>query len=983
MSNMETIRRRKFTYVYVSAKFAVCTLWAASNASAQRAEDIVVTGTRIKQENVLVSGPVVTLTHEDIATRGTTRIEDLVNELPQVFASQGSNINNGATGIATVDLRGLGSARTLVLIDGRRMSSGTVNEIAADLNQIPAALIKNIDVLTGGSGAVYGSDALAGVVNFQMERDFEGFRFDAQIGTYQHNNRNKKIQSALLDAGELTSAPSQNQFDGFTEDFTLVFGKSLGRNRGNITGYLGYREIGAVLQNQRDYAGCFLDGGKKSNGEFVCSGSATTPEGIFTDASFDVDNYLFTIDPVAGDVFQRVSLFGDPAHPAASLFNANPETFFQRPDKRYTGGIFAHYDLSSRDAVYFDLMYTKDRSISQVSFSGNFFNTDRVNCDNPFLSGQQRDIICTARGFGPTDEADLRIGRRNVEGAPRREFLDHTSWRINMGIQGDFRPLDGFEYDVSVQYSTTGLDEKYENDVSKQRVQRAVLVTTDVNNNPICTSVVDGTDPNCIPINYFKTGGVTQAAVDYITRDASQRGRYTQTIVLANISGDLGMRVPGSTQAVQLVLGGEYRTDDFTLLVSDAFSSGDLAGQFAAVPNQSGNFNSREVFGEVQIPLINNRTFAQDVRLSGAFRLADNSLSGGTSSYSAGAIWQANTHIGVRAQYQRAARVANAIELFTPLRLDPLGGLLDPCEGSTPTATQAQCANSGVTAAQYGNIPLNPERVLNVTRGGNVDLDPENSDTFTLGTIIQFAGGLSGLNMSLDYFDITIQDFIGRAAPSRTLSGCVVDNDPFFCALIQRDPATGALWTNGNTFIVDTNINTGQLHTSGLDVSANYQMDLPAGWGGLSVGLNGTYLTNLSIQSIPGDPFLSCAGQYGGSCGTPNPRWRHVATLGWQSDNDMGAQLSWRHFAGLKAAPSVNAQVGSFDERLAAADYFDISFVYRGISDTTFRLGINNVFDQEPPVSTSTGAVFGNGNTYPQVYDALGRFMFARVTFDY
>jgi outer membrane receptor protein involved in Fe transport len=953
------------------------------NASAQLAEDIVVTGTRIKQENVLVSGPVVTLTHEDIATRGVTRVEDLVNQLPQIFAGQGSSISNGASGIATVDLRGLGSARTLVLVDGRRMASGTVNEIAPDLNQIPTALIKNIDVLTGGSGAVYGSDALAGVVNFQMERDFEGFRFDAQIGSYQHNNRDKRTQAALADAGELTPRLTQSQFDGFSKDFTFVFGKNIGRNRGNITSYLGYRETDSVLQNKRDYSGCPLADGRNSDGQISCGGSSTSGLGLFADGAFDLDNFLFTIDPVAGDAFQRVSATGSSSFPPPSIFNTNSDTLLQRPDKRYTGGVFAHYDFSSRDTIYLDLMYTKDKSIGQVSVSANFFNTDRISCDNPFLSAQQRDIICTSRGFGPNDDADLRISRRNVEGRPRREFLTHTSWRINGGARGQFRLLEGFDYDVSAQYSTTGLDETYRNDLSKINLQRALLATTDANGNPVCDSVLDGTDPNCVPINYFKVGEVTQAALDYITLNAAQQGRYSQTIGLASISGGLGIHAPGTQDEVKIVLGGEYRADDYTLAASPEFASGDLSGQIFPIPNQSGNFNSWEAFGEIQIPLFRDRSFAKDANVSGAFRLADNSLSGGTTSYSARASWQINTYLGVRAQYQRAARVANALELFTPSRLDRIGGLIDPCQGATPTASQAQCANSGVTAAQYGNIPLNPERTLNVIRGGNEGLNPENSDTFTLGAVFQFSQGLAGLSVSLDYFDISVQDFIGRAAPSRTLDGCIVQNDPFLCGLIRRDPVTGALWTNSAAFITDTNINTGKLLTSGLDVSANYQGDIAQGWGGVNIQFNGTYLTDLSIQALPGDPVLKCAGRYGGRCGTPNPRWRHVAALTWLSDKEFDARVSWRHFARVKAEAALNAQPGSFDEYLEAVDYFDMSVAYRGIADTTLRFGVNNVFDKAPPLSTSTAIPFGNGNTYSQVYDALGRFMFARLTFDY
>lgn len=962
-------------------------LFPAQLGHAQVAGEIIVTGTRIKQKNLLASSPITSLSDEDIATRGVTRVEDLVNELPQVFAGQGSNISNGSTGIATVDLRGLGPSRTLVLIDGRRMASGTVNQVAADLNQIPAALVKNIDVLTGGAGAVYGSDALAGVVNFQMERNFEGIRLDAQIGAYQHNNNNKSIQSILSASDNLSAAMAVNQLDGASKDFTLVYGKNFGNNKGNITAYLGYRDAKEIRQDARDYSGCPIRGGREAGGQIYCGGSFTSANGLFLDEDPNTTNFLYTIDPVTGNSFQRVTLSGEVGLTVAPVYNFNPDNFFQRPDKRYTAGIFAHYDLGYRDEIYTDFMYADDQSTAQLAPSGNFFNSNLVSCDNPFMSAQQRDIICTSRGFGPNDNADLLIGRRNVEGGPRRNTLHHKSYRGVVGLRGDFRVLTGFEYDMSAQFSSARLDEVLRNDISISRMQRALLASTDAQGNPVCDSVLDGSDPDCVPIDYFSLGGVTQAALDYVETQGRQNGEYKQTVFLATVSGDIGqygLQIPGTNSGAKIVLGSEYRKDNYRLTTDASLTSGDIAGNGGPKIGLSGVYDSFETFAELQMPVLENKPLAKELAFKGAYRYADNSLSGGAHIYAAGGTWQINNTLRLRGQYQRAIRVANAIELFQPSSLGLFGFAAgDPCAGATPIATISECANSGVTAAQYGNIAANPARQYNELRGGSRNLNPEKSNTFTIGAIFQMPDVFPGLIISADYFDIVVKDFIGKAESIQSINKCVFNADPFFCNLVKRDPTTGSLWLSDTGFVVASNINTGSLFTSGIDINANYEAELPANLGGLEFSLTGTILHDLIVQSFPGDPKNNCVGFYGDICGTPNPRWRHIASLNWQTDHNIDARLSWRHFANVKADAGLSAAAGSFDEQLGAADYFDLALTYRGLENARVRIGVNNIFDKEPPLSTSVGAGFGNGNTYPQVYDALGRFMFARITLDY
>lgn len=962
---------------------------AAAPATAQVVEDeIIVTGSRIKQKNLVANSPVTSVAAEEFAVRGTINVEDLINELPQVFAGQGSNIGNGASGTATVNLRGLGASRTLVLVDGRRMGPGSPNAIAPDLNQIPSSLIKNVDILTGGAGAVYGSDALAGVVNFEMERDFQGFRVDVNLGTFQHNNRNDEIQALLESSGNLTEAMTGNVVDGGSKDITLSFGTDFAEGEGSIVGYLGYRDQQEVVQGTRDYSGCAFGSGTSAGTAdpgVRCVGSFTTPLGTFTDPTFS--RYFFTLDEDNPNEFRNLDFAND-------TFNFNPTNHFQRPDERWTAGFFAEYNLTDKDTAYADVMYMDDRSIAQIAFSGNFGVTSEISCDNPFLSDGQRDVICDTSSFTDTELArfnDANVApflllRRNVEGDPRQDDLRHTSLRGVVGIKGDLRFAEGWEYDLSASRSRVHFANNYLNEIHVTRAQNALYATTGADGQPTCRPDLVS-DAACVPINWFRIGGVTDEALDYVQGTGFQDGNVEQSILQAVFTGDLGaVKSPMASSPAQVAVGVEYRVDDYELRTDDNFTQGLLAGQGGPSIGLSGEFDSTEVFGELNLPLISDAPFAEELTFNGAYRYADNSLSGGQSSYSAGLIWQPIPALRLRGQYQRAVRAANAVELFRATSIG-LFDTVDPCaNGSAPgggiAATAAECANSGVTAAQYGNITANPAGQYNQLLGGNTNLNPEKSDTYTLGAVLRPTGALEGFSLSVDYFDITVSDFIGTVPPGQAVSRCVSDADPFFCSLVNRDPASGSLWLNPNGFVTATNVNTGSLYTSGIDFNALYNFDL-GNKGSLGLNYTATYLLDLETESLPGDTPFECAGFYADDCGTPNPEWRSIASATWNTPWDISTRLSWRYFSAVDAYEGLAAEEGSFDSSLGAQSYFDLAFTYTGFEDVTLRAGVNNVLDREPPLSSSVGAGFGNGNTYPQVYDALGRYLFARATVNF
>ena len=409
-----------------AVRYALLTSAAAAAAvpaygADQTIQEVVVTGSRIAQPNLETTSPVTQVTAEDVITQGVTKIEDLVNQLPQAFAAQNGTVSNGATGTATVNLRGLGSPRTLVLIDGRRMPYGGVTSTPLpDLNQIPTAMVERVEVLTGGASAVYGSDAVAGVVNFIMKKDFEGVQFDGQYSLYQHNNDfggpgAVKLRDVI--AARSAQNPSQFQLpddnvtDGNGVQATLTMGVSTEDGRGNITAYASYQDNKQVLQRDRDFSACAL--GANPTISFACGGSGTSFPGQFTDFGAN-----FTPIPVLTASPARLTTCRIDINPlpafnntltgndfrgftTADQYNFGPLNHYLRPDRRYSLGAMGHYELAPFADVYTQLMFTDVRSTAQIAPGGIFFDTSTINCDNPFLSAQQATSLgCGAAGSG-------------------------------------------------------------------------------------------------------------------------------------------------------------------------------------------------------------------------------------------------------------------------------------------------------------------------------------------------------------------------------------------------------------------------------------------------------------------------------------------------------------------------------------------------------------------------------------------------------
>jgi outer membrane receptor protein involved in Fe transport len=972
MSNPNLKRAVRVALLAASASSAV--MYGSASVAQEELEQVIVTGSRIPQANLEGVSPVSVLGAQDIQFEGTVQVEDLINNLPQAFADQGGNISNGATGTATVNLRNLGTDRTLVLVNGRRMPAGSPQDVAVDLNAIPASLIERVEVLTGGASAVYGSDAVAGVVNFIMKDNFEGVQIDLNYNSYWHDNSDSFSQGLVSDAG-FKSAPGE-VWDGSEYSLGITMGSNFADGRGNATLFLGYTNTDPLLQSERDYSACAI-----STSGLYCGGSSTSYPGRFRPINLSGSGQApnRTMDE-NGNVIPWNGNF----------YNYGPLNYYQRPQERYQAAVFAHYDISDSAEVYTEFMFMDNSTVAQIAPSGSFGNViSTIHCDNPLLlqnGAQWRNTLCTNDGLGPNDTRDVIIQRRNVEGGGRRDDLGLTSYRGVVGIKGAF--LDGnWNYDVSGQYGSVIFAETYQNDFSTRRTQLALDVVA-TPNGPACRSFVDGSDLSCVPWNIWDPNGVTPEALGYVSTPGFTRGDTTQTVVTAALSSDLGkygMTLPTARDGIGVAFGAEYREEGLNFETDVAFTTGDLAGQGGNTLGVSGDYNVTDLFAEARIPLLQDIFLAQDVTVTGSYRYSDYSLDETTDTYGIGLDWQVVDDVRFRGSYQHAVRAPNVIELYSAASLGLYDMTRDPCGttqgGAPPTATLAQCQNTGLPAALYGTDLDSSAGQYNAIFGGNTELKPETADTWTAG-IVFTPTFVDGLAMTIDYWNISVEDTIGTVPPATALDQCLLTGAAEYCNLITRD-GQGTLWLLQEAQILATNINIGETKTSGWDVGVNYSLPMND-MGTLSFAFMGTYLDEFINTPLPGVSEYDCAGLYGPSnCGTPLPELRTRLRTTWATPWNVDVSLNWRFFDSVdieytSSDPDLADPASVFDwsKTLDSQNYFDISAVYTFAEKYTLTAGINNVLDESPPLSGQVGTGFGNGNTFPQVYDALGRYVF-------
>jgi iron complex outermembrane receptor protein len=923
-------------------------------------EEVIVTGSRIQRANLVTSSPVQQLDAEQLAFTGVTRVEDVLSALPQVTLDQSSGQAIESIGTATLELRQLGSSRTLVLLNGRRLPTNSPldTESGADVNFIPMQLVKRVEVLTGGASSTYGADAVAGVVNFVMIDDFEGVKLDYQFSQYRHDNDGGFIPDAAAASGFPFANDTVN--DGDTDDITFLIGGNLNEGRGNITAYATYRDIEGITQSERDYSACAI---RAVGGD--CLGSATNQAGSFY---FDNDGFA-AIYNVQGDQF---------APGVGDLFNFAPPSYLQRPDERTTFGAFAHYEMNEHVEVYSELMFMDNRSITQFGPAGVFFNTLDFNCGNPFLSDQQRTTVgCTG---DPDQVVQTIFGRRNVEGGPRFGDIRHNTYRGLFGARGDIN--ETWSYDVSYQYAEVDMRTRNGNYVNVARVDNAL----DVNPDGTCVNTDGGF---CVPYNIFQTGGVTEEALGYISQQYFERGTTDQEILQGFVQGNLGdydIKLPWAESGVTVVIGFEYREESIEYKPDDSALAGQVGGLGAALTPIEGEYDVTEIFTEASIPLVEGRDFMQSVVLDLGYRYSDYDPSGETTdTYKVALGWDINEQVKLRASYQRAVRAPNLVDQFEPVSGTLFAMDNDPCGGVVNGLSQRgytfeQCARSGVSQAIWdaGGPSDSPAAQYNTIRGGDPDLAPEEADTYSFGFIVapNFAPGLTA---SVDYYDIKVEDAITSIDQETTLLQCIENNS--FCDSVSRG-VNDTLWLGlaapGNGINAQSS-NIGFFQTKGVDVELTWNVDLGE-YGSLNLVNIYGYVDEWTQEQYEGAGEESCEGLYGGSCVLPLAEHKNRFSATWATPWDVTVNLNWRY---IGEVDQTGIGAGATPIDIDSQDYFDIAATWNVTDYATLRLGMNNVLDEQPPFVAQGVTARENGNTYPGIYDPLGQYWFAGVTMQF
>ncbi|TWB21867.1 TonB-dependent receptor-like protein [Nitrospirillum amazonense] len=947
---------------------------AAQTASSDTAlTEIIVTGSRIRSPDATSVSPISTVSGEELQQRGVTRVEDLINTLPQAYADQGAGNRGGtvgASGTATINLRNLGNQRTLVLIDGRRLMQGDPDRTSAqapDINNVPAALIERIDVVTGGASAVYGSDALAGVVNFVLKKDFDGVQVDTTNGFYSHTNNNP---IRAVSAAAKQAYPGGATFDGPQNDVSITAGKNFAGGRGNITGFFSYRHAEGVGTSDRDFSICGLSAGA---GGYSCSLSSATYPAQFQPLNLKTGaaRGTYTLDGATGNTLRT--------YKTSDGFNNGPTYDLQSPDQRYNLDLFGHYEYAPGHQVYGEFMFMRDEADIRLSPTAVFSVAEKVNCDNPYLSAQEVSVFCTTAGLTPAQTANVVVSERDVQAGSRHDYTTHTAYRGVLGAKGDIS--DDWQYDVYAQYGRTNYDSRLTGDISLSNFANALQAVTNSSGQIVCKTGAAG----CVPINIFAIGGITPGALGYVQQDFYRTGFTEEVVASGAVTGQLSaLTSPLAHSPLGVAFGTEYRRESIGLTPDSHYSSKDVAGNSGGEFPISGAFDVKELFAELTAPLVQDRPFFHSLSLNAGARYSDYSTAGDTTAYKAGGEWAPDTNIRFRGSFQRAVRAPNLVELYGPQQITT-ANLTDPCEGAHPTASLAACQASGVTAAQYGNIAPAAGQKSGAMIGGNPGLRPEESNTVSFGTQIT-PSFLPGVTLTADYFDIDVKKLISTVPATIELSQCIATGT--FCNLVVRNPTTGSLVTSG--YVVTTYINAGYLDTSGVDfsLSAKYDVADLIGVNGLGrVGLNfsGTFTDKYEIQVLPNTPSYRCEGYFGVTCGMPIPKWRHRMVVDWTLPDGVDLMATWRYIGGTRNDKSSSAvylagAYQPYDATLPSVSYLDLGVSLALTDDISLRVGVNNVFDKDPPLTASTGGQVSNGAFYSGIYDALGRYVFTNVS---
>lgn len=927
-----------------AAALAIPTVYAVEEDGVERIE---VTGSRIKRTDMESASPVSVIDAGDIKAMGITRLDAVLRQMTSSSgAALGTNVNNGSGGKATVNIRGLGADRTLVLVNGRRMvNSGIGANSSVDLNNIPLGFIQRIEVLKDGASAVYGSDAIAGVVNIITKTDYEGLEFDAQTG--------QTFES-----------------DGKETSVSVTMGSNF--ERGNIVAYMGYSDKEAIRQADRDFSNCpifeflDLDGDKKL--DKFCGGSSGTVGGRGNLGQFLPGGQ--TLGPVqpGQPTYKKYSFFED-------SYNYSELSYLETPRKQFQLNVNGTYEISEYVTTFMEAMYTKRTSSQQMAPTrpnglGTAAADYYYNPTNPNGWFKEQGYFNDVNGDGVWDEndaQDVSISTRRMTDIGPRIFSQNTdTYRAVFGFNGGFE-LAGkmYDWEVFYQYGRNDGRAYTENQVNKDRFAQTI-------DKDVC--VMGGDGVTAVPCaNWFGEGWMDAeqlaAAANYVTYTEVDTGYNIQEIYGANLSGEI-VELPAGM--LGFAAGIEHRAEE-GFYNPDVLSQYGIGGGNATLPTV-GEYSVDEAYLELAIPVLEGLPGVDRLDLNAAIRYFDYSTFGSDSTWNVGATWSVFDGLMLRSKYTNQAFRAPSISDLKQGLSDSYTNYFDVCNEYEKNKNSTIKANCAKDLAGTGFTEQDDGQVRSVV-GGNPDLKPEKADIFTVGFVYDASEFVDGLSLTVDYYDIEIEDAIGRIGATYKLQQCYsavgggVNTDAPFCKDFIRDAdgqVDGLLRLNENANVEKT---------SGIDANIAYNFEaLALNW---KLDWETTWVEENSNTSKNGDytDYVGFATSNSGSV----PEWKSNFSVNVSGD-DWAANYQLRYIDSMEdislnglTAAERQAEIAAYAEPgnlfLDSVFYHDASVSYFVMDNLKLQLGINNIFDTEPEYYVS----YNDSNTDIYTYDLAGR----------
>ncbi|MDJ0938478.1 MAG: TonB-dependent receptor [Woeseiaceae bacterium] len=972
----------------VTAGFVV--LGASPGALAQdddtELEEITVTGTRITVPGIVSSSPIYSVGSDEIDLQAQPEVERVLRLLPITKPDDGQNVNNGSDGAATVDLRGLGEERNLILIDGKRATPYSIEGLV-DTQTIPTALIERIDIITGGASAVYGSDAIAGALNFVMKKDFEGIDL-----RYNHTETSES--------------------DGVTQSASLTMGANMFDGRGNVVLSMNWSDRDAVLFGQRPLGQLGIATASGANYDRFLAGDvpAPAPQGCGGPGSVAEGGSTTTVPT-------RVAIAGGPGlgqfredgtlGSNCSVFNFNPLNQYQTPQQRWGGMVIGNVEVNEHLEGYANFRYSSINVRQQVAPSGIFGFNFFTPMANPLLgdaarndilaaaeAGRVANTVCadaTCSGADPTgasfvnwidvngngivdaaDELNVSYRRRTVEFGNRSTVYNANMFQLTAGARGNI--VGDWDYDISFQRGESDRSNISAGYTNVDAIESSIRSLDGV--------TCDNGDSSCVPINLFGGfGTITPAMVAANSATAIEDENYRQTIVSGSVTGPIdALQLPTADAPLAISFGAEYReeigttTPDECWKLSPSSCLGGAGGNRLPV---TGQFDVDEFFVEGYLPLVEGVPFFDSLALEVGARFSDYSHVGSNDTWKAGLSWRPIDSLLIRGMLQEATRAPNVSEIGSPVTSGLEDALLDPCSvanaGSIDQTLNDLCLSTGMSQAQVGTVEDIVSGQVNNFEGTNPNNlpGPETADTLTLGFVwTPDFSAVPNLVLSVDYYDIDIEDVIGELTAQEILDGCYIAGLPEVCSQVTRVGGTLTLPGSGTNAFTQ---NLEYLRAEGLEVSGAFTVDIGR-FGELDIsGTINHYLTQESLSS----PFVNvveCVGKYGNSCGNPLPETRFIQRTSWIINDDILVSYLWRHIGSVDIEdPQVAGTFEAF-RSIDSVNYVDLTGTWQVTDEIGVNLAIYNVFDEDPPVvGNEAGTTASNsGNTFPSMYDTLG-----------